>query len=124
MAKYLDITRTTYANAFIVSGDPSGVNNNVAIDVPNIITVSGVFVAGPSATPTNPLVRPTDADATSNIWTYPYANKTLVHIEIVGGRHEVIELQSLSTFVGGTAGWDAGTQAALNQAVADIQAKL
>jgi len=120
MAKFLDISDATM---IIVSPDPTGVNNRVGIRKDDIETVNGVYTAKPAST-TNPSTVPGSADKDSNYWIYPYPTRTFVNIILKSGRREGIELQDLVIFTGGTAGWAAGTQAALNTAVNDINASL
>lgn len=120
MPKFLDIT--TNPDAFLVSGDPTGVNGIVSIVKANIETISGVYGVKPALN--NPSTVPVTADADSNYWIYPYASRTIVNIIMIDGRREQIELQDLALFTGGTAGWTAGTQGALNTALDDINGAL
>jgi hypothetical protein len=122
MAKFIDIT--TDPNAFLVSPDPSGTNDVVAINKSLIATISGVYGQRPQTSPGNPSAVPVTADADSNYWIYPYDTRTIINIVLNDGRRESIELQEVVAFTGGTAGWDAGTQSALNTAIADLSAAL
>lgn len=120
MAKYIDLTTAT--NAILVSPDPTGATQVVVLNKANIKKIAGVY----TSKPTNPNIQvfPNTADIDSNMWIYPYPTKTIINIVMVDDDREQIELQDVVTFVGGTAGWAAGTQAALDQAIADIYAIL
>lgn len=98
----------TFPTANVMKVTPNkGQTNPELFNRVNIIDVSGVYNTKP-------------ATATQEEWAYPYASMTILSVNLKSGHHFKIELQDVSN----QATWSTGTQAGLNQAIADIQAWL
>ncbi len=98
---------TIGASTLKLEADPVGSFTPTIIPFSNIVNVGGVFSQKP-------------VTAQEGEWAYKYDTITSLQIDLSDGRSERIELQDVSN----QATWNLGTQAALNQAVADINAAL
>lgn len=98
---------TVGASTIKVEPDPVGSFTPTILANSNITGVNGVFNQKPLT-------------AQPGEWAYKYNTMTILEIHIDDGRVERLELQEVSN----QPTWNLGTQAALNQAVADIQAVL
>jgi hypothetical protein len=101
------ISITLGAAAFQVTPDPVASNVSELYPKSHIVGVVPVFNQKP-------------VTATQEEWGYPYLTMTILHVLFADGNKFSCELQDVSN----QAGWSGGTQADLQQAVADINAWL
>lgn len=100
---YVDITDPLFIK---VTADPAGVNNVETLIKANIINITPVFQIIPLEHPLQQV--------------YEFPTMTKVVIEFNDGKKFDMELQKVTN----QPAWNLGTQAALNQAITDIQASL
>lgn len=88
-------------------------------------SIVGTFVAaetitGGTSTETAVVTEAVEPMSFDGEWIYEYPTMTVIDIRMADGNHMQIELQNVAN----QATWNLGTLAALNQAIADIQAWL